>query len=140
MNNTERGNGTAKTTPAQYRQGDVLVVAATIPDGATPVALEHGKVILAHGEVTGHYHGIDGSAATMYEKDGERYLHVGPRKPGVKVKPWKREAVADYDPAIDGVVAKLIHDEHNTIDIPAGTYKVRRQREYRRGEIKRVVD
>jgi hypothetical protein len=38
-----------------YRQGDVLIIpVAGIPDDSEPIARENGRIILAHGEVTGH--------------------------------------------------------------------------------------
>lgn len=42
-----------------YRQGDVLIERIdSVPDDAQPVPLEDGRIVLAHGEVTGHAHAI----------------------------------------------------------------------------------
>lgn len=48
-----------KKYPKQFRQGDVLLVrVSNLPAKATVRARENGRVILAHGEVTGHAHAI----------------------------------------------------------------------------------
>ena len=42
-----------------FRQGDVLIIpVAKLPDCLEPMKRERGRVILAHGEVTGHAHAI----------------------------------------------------------------------------------
>jgi len=88
-----------------YRQGDVLLQQIdTLPAGASPVEWDE-RVILAYGEVTGHAHAISTNYATMYTWEGDRLLEI---KPG----------------------ARLVHEEHATITLPAGYYKVIQQREY----------
>ncbi|HVY51874.1 MAG TPA: hypothetical protein VHA07_09990 [Devosia sp.] len=92
------------------RQGDVMVVpAAGIPKNATALPPDGNRVVLAHGEVTGHCHAIYGRA-TMFRADegggGVRYLDV----------PEAGEA--------------LKHEEHRTHQIPAGPHIVIQQREY----------
>lgn len=103
----------------QGRQGDVLVDTASIkrlPANATKVAREEGRVVLAHGEVTGHSHAIDSSRATLWEDaDGARYLQV-------------KRAVS------------LVHEEHGTIPIQPGIFRVIRQREYFPEAIRNVAD
>ena len=101
----------------QYRQGDVLIVPVSeVPKGVKKVERENGRIVLAHGEATGHAHTIDSLEAEFYETiEGERYLELG-----------SPVAVA--------------HQEHATIDVPAGTYKVIRQREYSPSEIRNVRD
>lgn len=104
----------------QYRQGDVLIRAVrAIPKGVKPKAREGGRIVLAYGEVTGHAHAIADEAATLFSllEDGaeEFYLRA------------------------DGAVV-LRHEEHGEIAIPAGTYKVTRQREYAPDEIRSVAD
>lgn len=108
-----------------YRQGDVLIVELdnkefkNIPDWKD--ARENGRVILAHGEVTGHAHVVHGTDVEFQETIGadqqaSRILNVMGRD------------------------AELKHDEHATITIPVGRYKVVRQREYTPQEIRRVAD
>lgn len=101
-----------------YRQGDVLVVPVNqIPAECRKVPRERGRVILAHGEVTGHAHAIKDRAATLYEETstGDRFL------------------VLEAD-------GSLTHEEHATIPLSAGSYRVVRQREYSPEEIRNVAD
>jgi len=95
------------TMPSLYRQGDVLLQAVdTIPDAARPVARDGGRIILAYGESTGHAHAIEApeaEATLLSVSENERFLLL----------------VADVD---------LAHEEHATIRLPAGIYRVVRQR------------
>ncbi|MDQ7909758.1 hypothetical protein RB614_35080 [Phytohabitans sp. ZYX-F-186] len=101
---------------SQYRQGDVLVVAVErLPDGLTPVAREDGAVVLAHGEATGHRHAIREPHAELLEGRGERFLRIA------------------------GGPARLVHEEHDPIVLPAGAYQVIRQREYQPAAWPRTV-
>lgn len=94
-----------------YRQGDVLMRRVnTIPPTATvPVPREDGRVILAHGEVTGHAHAIAEPAVEFLAADldemSRRFLKVESE-------------------------AHVRHEEHATITLPPGNYEVTRQREY----------
>jgi hypothetical protein len=102
------------------RQGDILILAThTIPERLKPVAREHGRIVLARGEVTGHCHAIDRDTAVFLETDlaemADRFLRV-------------EEEV------------QVVHDEHDAITLPPGNYIVRRQREYSPEAIRRVVD
>lgn len=87
-----------------YRHGDVLVGSVdALPDDAT----KREGVTLAYGEVTGHSHRIaDPSHAETFMYDGQLYLRV------------------------TAPTAQLIHEEHHTITLPAGIYRVWQQREY----------
>ena len=71
-----------ETAPAMVRQGDVLLVPADeIPDGAKPIARDHGRVVLAYGEVTGHAHAIAAPGATLLADGDDRYLRLAtPRR------------------------------------------------------------
>jgi len=103
----------------QYRQGDVLLVRvdAEVPDNAKAVERDKGRVILAYGEVTGHAHAILEKEVSLWEVDTEgRLLVIG------------EEEVA------------LVHEEHDTIKVPKGTYKVVQQREYTPQGIVNVLD
>ncbi len=94
--------------PAMYRQGDVLVVAVdAIPRRAKPVDRRRERVVLAYGEVTGHAHAIADSGAALLEHEHDRYLRV-----------------------TAGGGVGLTHEEHETILVPPGEYRVVRQREY----------
>src|SRR3990167_4411695 len=91
------------------RQGDVLIVPVKeIPDSAEAVEREGGRLILAHGEATGHAHAIKNKNAALFRdpKLMAVFMHV------------------------TGDAVALEHDEHDTITVPAGKYQVIRQREY----------
>jgi len=94
-------------TPLQalYRHGDVLVSRVTsLPTGAR----KREGTILAHGELTGHSHRIQQShAVQLWTSGSELFLEV------------------------KGAQASLVHEEHQTIELPQGFYRVWKQREYR---------
>ena len=87
-----------------FRQGDVFVQrVAGIPSKA---ALQV-EAVLAEGELTGHQHRIlDPLSARLFRHGEYFYLDV----------------VDDF--------AQLVHDEHATIWLERGQYRVWRQREY----------
>ena len=103
-----------------FRQGDVLIERIpALPSKLKKLNREDGKVILAHGEVTGHAHAIIDEHADLYasEKEaGVTFLEV-------------RDAMA-----------ALKHEEHATIELPPGAYRVVRQREYSPEAIRNVAD
>ena len=90
-----------------YRQGDVLLIRIDKPNlkWANKHPREGGRVVLAHGEATGHTHVITQSSAMLFERRGERILAL------------EEDAI-------------LAHEEHSPIDLPAGYYQVVQQREY----------
>ena len=115
------------TIPLQFRQGDVLLTHIDrMPAGVNlraPRARDGGRVILAYGEVTGHSHAV---ADTMDAPIA---------------------ALFDDPNATDGSFILLIesdtgvvHEEHGRIDLPAGQYRVTRQREYTPTAIRNVAD
>jgi hypothetical protein len=105
--------------PKQYQQGDVMLVEVTSKRSTRSLKKlprEGGRVVLAHGEVTGHSHAIASPAATLFEGKGdERLLELG------------RAAV-------------LSHEEHGDIKLPQGLFKVVRQREFQQGQQTLVAD
>lgn len=102
----------------QMRQGDIWIESVdNVPDGAKKSRAKT-RFILARGEATGHHHSvIVAPDVTMYEKDGTLYLRVE-RESGVAVE----------------------HQEHAPINLPRGTFRVMRQREYSPEEILYVAD
>lgn len=103
-----------------YRQGDVLIIPVTsIPGNAQAIERENGRVILAHGEVTGHAHAIKDKRASLFNdaKLAAIFMNVSGDTP-----------------------VKLEHEEHDTIEIPAGNYRVVRQREYSPAGLRNVAD
>ena len=99
-----------------YRQGDVLLMKVErLPEEAVLMETEKHRVVLAYGEVTGHAHAISTDVAAMYSHNNERFLHVTPG-------------------------AELVHEEHSTIFLEPGVYKVVQQREYTPQELRFVRD
>lgn len=94
------------------RQGDVLLIpVATIPDGCKTVPLDAGRVILAYGEATGHAHAIVHPDVQLVT-DGQ----------AGELRMWMQVTAP--------VPVELQHDEHDTLMVPPGAYRVVRQREY----------
>lgn len=104
-----------------YRQGDVCLIemAEQLPADAKLVPQEGGAVILAHGEVTGHAHAFRAPRnVALYQPKGkpDRFLRI--------VKSPQA----------------LTHEEHTTIEVPAGDYRVMIQTEYTPTELRQVQD
>lgn len=107
----------------QIRQGDVFVQRVErVPAGLRELAREGGRVVLAHGEVTGHAHAIadDGVRFFRQASTGETFVRVS-----------KRHARGG---------ATLRHEEHTEHFLPAGDYRVVRQREYSPEAVRNVAD
>jgi hypothetical protein len=102
-----------------YRQGDVAIIPVSkVPTQLTPVKRDKGAVVLAYGEVTGHAHRIPSRSAKLFRDETDaRYLRIG-----------------------GGGGAELKHEEHGTIKLPPGNYKVIRQREHTPAAIVQVAD
>jgi hypothetical protein len=100
-----------------YAQGDIILERVDDTDPVTPVRSDQdGAVVLARGELTGHRHAFYGQGVMMFRDDAlardmPSYLYLGHVR-------------------IDVPSAELRHEEHATIELPAGTYRVRRQREW----------
>jgi hypothetical protein len=109
---------TERNANMQYRQGDVLIeLVQEIPRGLKAVARENGKVVLAHGEATGHAHAIaDKGCKLLHDESGVTFLEV------------KQD------------MAMLRHEEHATVQLERGKYRVTRQREYSPEAIRNVAD
>src|SRR5439155_22362791 len=94
-----------------YRQGDVLIrrTRKSIAN-AKPVARDHGRIVLAYGEVTGHAHAIDDALAELFEeKDGQIYLKVSAE--GATVSP-EEHGTSKQTPGSDRVV---LHRDHHHV-------------------------
>jgi hypothetical protein len=109
-----------------YRQGDVLIVAldaipsdqiqyTEIPRDAVSVSRGPHGFALADGKATGHTHRIDSEHASLYQLDGVRFLVVS-------------------------APVELVHEEHGTITIPPGAYRVTGHHEAQPGELPRQVE
>jgi hypothetical protein len=99
-----------------YRQGDLLFKSiASIPKGN---AKKRPTGHILEGEVTGHIHRIaDLDAAEVLECGDGLYLSV----------------------TAEGGVS-IVHEDHKTVELPAGKYEVVRQREYSPEAIRNVAD
>jgi hypothetical protein len=87
-----------------FRHGDVLIEKVRqVPKGAKK--LSHRT--LAHGELTGHSHQIrESEGVLLWQTADQLFLQIG------------------------GPRATVVHQEHAPIELPRGTYRVWRQREY----------
>ncbi len=98
-----------------WRQGDIYVeTVEAIPEAAR----QRDGGVLADGELTGHRHQVeDLGTALVFEDRGQLYVDV----------------FAD--------TANIVHEEHGTIQLLRGRYRVWRQREYdpRRAARERIV-
>lgn len=110
-----------------YAQGDLLI--ERVPDLApsgTPIAPgADGAMVLLEGEQTGHRHAIFDRVA-MFRDDSLAHdvptgLYVGHVK-------------------VEAATALVQHDEHTALTLPAGTYRVRRQRELEPQDVSMVAD
>lgn len=97
-----------------WRHGDVLIEQCTkIPGDARRV----GHLILARGEATGHAHRVlEPGSAVLFKNDEADFLEVTTDE------------------------ATIVHEEHDAITLPRGTYRFWFQREYSPQEIRRVID
>ena len=112
-----------------YAQGDVVLeevedvaVSVTPPMGVD----SDGAVVLARGELSGHRHIFLDGGVTFFRDDAlsqgmPSELYIGHIK-------------------ITAPTAELRHDEHDSITIPAGCYRVRRQREWDAWRTRHVMD
>lgn len=106
-----------------YAQGDVLI--ERVSDIAGKSDPGECTVVLAEGELTGHSHTASGRIAFFRDdalaRDIPRGLYIGHLTVG------------------DGS-ARVAHQEHATLELPQGTYRVRRQRELDPEEARIVAD
>lgn len=110
--------------PFIVRQGDVLLVSAdSIPEDAKPVPRDQGRLVLAYGEVTGHMHQLVGVDTPLTDDDA---VMLTTAESATFVRLAKK--------------AQLVHEEHGSIGVPAGTYEVIRQVEYTPWGERRVAD
>jgi hypothetical protein len=93
------------------RQGDVLLVRidGRVPEGAVELPRDQGRVVLAYGEVTGHAHAIHDPGVCLLRAEGVAF---------------------DLLRVNEGVLARLVHEEHGEIAVGPGLYERRIQREY----------
>lgn len=110
-----------------YAQGDILIERVADAVESEPINVDpDGAVVLARGEVTGHRHAFYAGAMMFRDdalaRDIPAELYLGHVKIAAKGG------------------AELRHEEHDTIKLPKGTYRIRRQREFDAGEARLVAD
>lgn len=109
-----------------FAQGDLLIerVPDVEPSGQIVPSAGEGYV-LAEGEATGHMHAIRNHIAFFRDdglaRDVPASLYIGHVRVGQES-------------------ARIEHDEHDTIMLGQGTYRVRRQRELDPSEVRVVSD
>jgi len=116
-------------TPVHYRQGDVLIEQiAKVPTTAVKQK-KSASIVLAHGTATGHHHTLEAAKPAQWFKQGE-----------IPATTKKASTLAGevYVSLPSG--GKVTHDEHATIKLPKGIYRVTRQLEYSPTAIRNVND
>ena len=91
-----------------FQQGDVLIKQIDqVPQKAEAVQCDiQGRLILAHGEVTGHSHTVEaGVRVRLYTLDEILFLEVESR-------------------------VTVVHPEHRPIALPPGHYRIEQVREF----------
>lgn len=101
-----------------FFQGDVCIesVEHTNVRGGIVAPASDGAVILAEGEVTGHRHAFYDGGVTLFRDDALARDIPGKLYIGHLI--------------VEGDSAELKHEEHDTIVLPKGTYRVRLQRDF----------
>lgn len=120
--------------PKMYRQGDVMFIQVPeIPKNVLE-SKGQGRCIAAFGEVTGHAHEIhDQTGVTFYtapHEDTGVDQEVG--------NPGPFDAATWLE--VQNVIAEVNHQEHDTVTLDPGKYKIVRQREYSPEAIRNVAD
>ena len=118
-----------------YRHGDILLIKIDELPKNIKFKTKKDKVILK-GEVTGHAHRLRGNAKIL--EKAERIINPSPTGSlPVRNLPMRSQVIG-Y--AVVKEPTELIHEEHNTITLPVGTYEIKRQREYNAEYIRFVED
>jgi hypothetical protein len=94
------------------RHGDVIIYpisaeeAAQLKAKAKKVDRDNGRLILAYGEVTGHAHAVTEPTAMLFDLEDSKLLEL-PK------------------------ISALSHEEHNSLELPAGSYRIYQKRQYK---------
>lgn len=112
-----------------YRQGDVLIELINEIPAKAVQQKKSRRIILAHGEVTGHHHVLETRDPADWWKEGE--IPVTNEKPSTL-------AGELFVSLPHGGAVK--HQEHSKIELPKGNYRITRQREYSPERIRNVAD
>lgn len=113
------------------RQGDILLMPAPVHAvNGQPLNGKTERCILGYGEATGHHHVLENATWIVGPGVTQDDLHAFALGQNPSVMAW----VVAPEPTT------LQHEEHAAIQVPAGTYRVIRQREYSPAEIRSVID
>ena len=92
----------------QKQQGDVLLKKIeSLPNGATKIKKDPRGVVLAEGEATGHFHGIQENGVHLYKQNGEIFLVNESGKP-----------------------VSIQHQEHKPVTVDPGVWQIGIVKEY----------
>ena len=126
---------------SQIRQGDVLLQeVASLPLGCTEVASEEHRIVLAHGEVTGHAHAIYDhlTLSNHAEVSAAEITASVIAKIKSKARLFASPQGDRYLMVTDTV--NLFHEEHTSHVLVPGIYHLPRQVEYTPGNLFDVED
>lgn len=119
-----------------FAQGDILLV----PVSAAPAACKPkgGKVVVGYGEASGHQHVLVGRCQWLVDALDDialdRFANGEPVAEPVFVECGEGVRLAHLD-AVGNPTA-----DHAAIDVPPGTYRVIRQRQWTAGMSRAVAD
>ena len=125
----------------QIRQGDVLLQqVVSLPQGCKEIDPEGKRIVLAHGEVTGHAHAIyDHLDPTEHAAQAAAEITTSViSRARAKARLVEDEEGDRYLVVIDTV--NLLHEEHTGHVLPPGIYHLPRQVEYTRYDIFDIAD
>ena len=116
----------AKNFKLMAAQGDFVIIRINeLPEGIIPCNKKDGKWVVAHSE-TGHNHVMEAERVEMFKVElkaddavFELYLNV--------LGDTQIEHIRSYD-------------THEALNVPPGTYKIKRQREYTSEGWRRAAD
>jgi hypothetical protein len=117
--------------PIQIRQGDVLLLqVAALPSQCTTLPADGTRLVLAHGEVTGHAHAIYDHCAddVVTAKIASDLATAAIARAQAKARLWQGPNGDRYLEVTAAVT--LQHEEHTQHQIPPGIYHLPRQVEY----------
>lgn len=128
------------TKPQQLRQGDVqLQPVPALPAGCTEIPPEGNRIVLAHGEVTGHAHAIyDHTTVVEHPGAADEIAEAAVARAQAKARLWRAENGDRFLEVRETVT--LRHEEHTAHTLPPGIYKLPTQVEYTPAELRRVAD
>lgn len=132
--------------PSIIRQGDVLLVPiAAIPPGCIDVPMEGGRIVLMHGEVTGHAHAIADHIDSEESSDSAAQWQKAGRTASTAIAQARYRARLLEAPEGQRYLevaapVTLRHEEHTAHRIPPGLYELPMQMEHTAQRMRQVRD